>query len=276
MTKRSRTIAAGIVLGFSFLYSISVLYAQQTVGEYDAQWIKRNPSARRDILNRGIAHYAKASAYLKNGDLKNAERCARDAVTVLPEFSESFYLLASIYAEKGNEEKALAYKEKGHTKGGQFTVFEEYAYLEENIDRLMRGYQPSMTLNRIVFYVLFLAGYAVIILLIMTSGVVTSVAMGVRHAMRKKKEKGEESSGIVVGEFFGDQKEEHLPWWFPVVVYVIPFVLSYGVCRLLHVDSGKDTFIFTFFPAVLIDVIIYKVIFSSEDFEPPSRFGGMQ
>ena len=255
---------------------IGLLYANENWDEYDEQWNKRDPAVRLEILNRSIKHFTKAVDYYKRGDFNAAERFAHDALKVVPQFAEAHFLLAEIYDTKGKIKKAERYRGKGDRFSSFPSILKERDYLINNLERLKEQYTPSFALNRIVFFLLFIAGYCIIIFLIMTSGILTNIAMKIRGVARIVKEKKEEEPHIVVGEFVGEDKEKRLSWYWKLFIYTMPFVFCFCVSILFGAQSIKDIIIFTFFPGLFITVVIYKLFFSDDDFGPPQRFPGMR
>ncbi len=266
------------VTAFCLMLSIDIglVYAIDGWREYDEQWKKRNPTVRLEILNRSLKHYTKAYYYFENGDLGNAERLAHDALKVVPQFAEAHFLLAKIYDLKGKEKKAEKHRKKGEELASSHSILKERDYLIGNLDRLMENYAPSHALNRIVFYLLFIAGYFIIIFLIISSGFLSSVSMKIRRMSRLIKEDEEKKADLVVGDFPGEDNEKPLSWYWKIVIYGAPFLLCYFVSLLFGAQTKKDIIIFTLLPGLLISVLIYKIFFSDDDFSPPSKFGGMR
>ena len=262
---------AALIIGIQLFWG-TLFGAQMTWEEYDRQWIKRNPETRLTILNRAFGHYQKALSALRNGDLTIAETWARDALKVEPEFAEGYFLLADIYDQKGKTKRATKYRIKGEKFTDRPPIIQERAYLEQNLERLKANYQPSQMLNRIVLYLFLLVAYGVIIFLIISSGLFTSFSMGARHAIRSMKEKKEKGGSVVIGTFHDERQDPLFSWPFKLVIYTLPFLVCFLITVLCGAVTKKEVFLFTFFPGLLIDVLIYKIIFSDDDFQPPQRF----
>jgi len=248
--------------------------AQDSWQEYDEQWIKRSAGTRLDILNRAIEHYAAARAYFERGDFSNAKIRAKDALKVVPTFKESYELIAAAELGVGRERNAKTYQEKALKYEGTLSVIDEFQYLAKHIDRLRALYKPPQMLNRLVFYMIAIAGIAIVIFLITSSGIVDSAAMGFQHLTRSTKEQEEEGSDIIIGKF-ADDEEPPFPWWIKPVIFSIPFGICYLIVMLCGADTIKDVLVFTLGPGIIIDILIFILFFKDDDMMLPPR-GGMR
>ena len=268
------------IITFIFLLILSVdiglLYADEDWAAYDVQWKHRNPAVRLEILNRSLKHFQNALSYVKHDDLGTAEQYAQDALKVVPQFAEAYLLLAEINKIKGKARKAKGYQKKAHSFSSSVSIIKEREYLLNNLERLQGQYTPSRTLDRLVFFLLFIAGYGIIIFLIVTSGLLTSVSMKVRRMTRLVGERKEQGTHIIVGDFPGEEKETLIPWYGRLIIYLVPFLLCFGVSILCGAQTKRDIFIFTFFPGLFIAVILHKLFFSDDDFIPPQKFPSAQ
>ncbi|MBU1862223.1 MAG: hypothetical protein KKH94_00960 [Candidatus Omnitrophica bacterium] len=267
-------------IGFYLLFIICYLlvrplHANNEWEEYDTQWVHRNPQARLTVLERALKHYQTALSYINKEDFQQAERFAKDALKVIPEFGECYLLLADIYTHKRKDTRAQSYKIKGERLLEERAVLEEIKYLRLNIERLTEHYKPSRTLDRIVFYILFLAGYAIVIFLIITSGFLTNLSMKYRRMVRFTKERKEKRADIIIEEFPGDEKESMLPWPWKVAIYAAPFVFCYLVSIICGARAIQEVMPLTFLPGLLIAVIIHKMFFSDDDLSMPPRMPRM-
>lgn len=252
-----------------------IVSAQINPEEYDKKWIKRNPQSRLEVLERSFKHYLRALAAFQRKDFQEAEIAATDALKVVPEFKEAYELLAAIAEARNQTKKAERFFEKAIERMEPYSILEEREYLHNNLERLKQNYKPSYMLNRIVFYLLFCVGYAIILFLLSTSGVLTQCGMFFRRIIRKKEEsKGKEDMpNLIVEEFPGDREESASSFWVYGIVYIVPFVLCFSVAYFAGARTLKELSLFTILPGVVILVVLYKLFLGDDEGMPPRKWG---
>ena len=277
LMKKRNILLAGLL---AFLFTASVPCAGDTGGDYDRQWIRRSAQSRLQIVNRAVTHYARALQHYKRMNLDEADRFAKDALKVEPEFPKALLLRSLILEEKGSYRKAeqLAEKSRRVTEELEMNVLDEQRYLSENIERLMEIHDPPQTYKRIVLFLLFSAGISFIMLLLAASGLFTAFAMSVRRLfhLRPRTPEPPTQQDLLIGPFPGDEEESRIPWYVHFFIYSFCYLFCFVVTYIIHVPTIIEFVLYSLVSGSILSFLVYHIFFSDTVQDFPQKFGGFR